>query len=149
MRRRDRIDCASDEIHDLEAVRAYPWLRELRLRVASPHRSAEHALSDLSPLAELHELEVVEVPRSRVADLAPLAGLTGLRQLDLSRTREGRRTSRHDGNAETFYALVSIGHDEGIEVAILMNEADAAAALDTLEAIWKRFRAAAPPKPGG
>ena len=58
MRRRDRIDCASDEIHDLEALRAYPWLRELRLRVASPHGSAEHALSDLSPLAELRELEV-------------------------------------------------------------------------------------------
>ena len=87
MRRRDRIDCASDEIHDLEALRAYPWLRELRLRVASPHGSAEQALSDLSPLAELRELELVEVPRSRVADLAPLAGLTGLRQLDLSRTR--------------------------------------------------------------
>ena len=87
MRRRDRIDCASDEIHDLEALRAYPWLRELRLRVASPHGSAEHALTDLSPLAELRELEVFEVPRSRVADLAPLAGLVGLRQLDLSRTR--------------------------------------------------------------
>jgi Leucine-rich repeat (LRR) protein len=95
MRRRDRIDCASDEIHDLEALRAYTGLRELRLRVASPHGSAEHALSDLSPLAELRELEVVEVPRSRVADLAPLAGLAALRQLDLSRTRRcawrGRR----------------------------------------------------------
>ena len=86
MRRRDRIDCASEEIHDLEALRAYPWLRELRLRVASPHGSAENALTDLSPLAELRELEVFEVPRSRVADLAPLAGLAGLRPLELKRT---------------------------------------------------------------
>jgi hypothetical protein len=60
MRRRDRIDCASEEIHDLEALRACPWLRELRLRVASPHGSAEHTLSDLSPLTALRALEVVE-----------------------------------------------------------------------------------------
>ena len=69
MRRRDRIDCASDEIGDLEALRAYPWLRELRLRLTSPHGSAEHAFSDLEPLRELEALEVLEVSRSRVADL--------------------------------------------------------------------------------
>ena len=83
----ERVDCASDEIRDLEALRDRPGLRELRLRLASPHGSAEHELSDLSPLAELRALEVVEVARSRVADLAPLAGLDALRRLDVSRTR--------------------------------------------------------------
>ena len=87
MRRRDRIDCASDEIGDLEALRAYPWLRELRLTLTNAHGSAEHAFSDLEPLREMQELEVLEVSRSRVADLSPLASLRELRRLDLSRTR--------------------------------------------------------------
>ena len=87
MRCDDRIDCASHEIHDLEALRERPWLRELRIRLENPHGSAEHPLSSLEPLTGLRELEVVEVPRSRVADLAPLAGLGRLRRLDVSRTR--------------------------------------------------------------
>ena len=33
----ERVDCASDEIRDLEALRKRPGLRELRLRLASPH----------------------------------------------------------------------------------------------------------------
>ena len=87
MGRHDRFDHDAGEIHDLEALRARPWLRELRLGPAGPHASAEHPLDDHSPLAELRALEVLEVPRSRVADLSPLAGLAALRRLDVSRTR--------------------------------------------------------------
>ena len=73
----ERVDCASDEIRDLEALRVRPGLRELRLRLASPHSSAEHELSDLSPLAELRALEVVEVARSRVFGPRAAGGARG------------------------------------------------------------------------
>ena len=86
MRRRDSIECASDEIGDLEAC-VRTLAAELRLTLTNPHGSAEHAFSDLEPLRELRALEVLEVSRSRVADLSRLASLRELRRLDLSRTR--------------------------------------------------------------
>lgn len=63
--------------------------------------------------------------------------------------RDGVVTSLHGGSAETFYATVAVCHDDGLEIAILLNSPDAVPANVLLQAIWSRFREAAPPKAGG
>jgi hypothetical protein len=63
--------------------------------------------------------------------------------------RDGHALSAHGGSAETFYAIAAVGHDDPIEVGVMLNDADARAANEIFEAIWNRFRAAAPPKAGG
>src|SRR5204863_9343169 len=80
-----------------------------------------------------------------------LHGLTGAPPMGwmVSRTREGRRVSSHGGSAETFYAIVSISHEEGIEVGVMMNESNPLAAAEIVAAIRQRRREAAPPKAGG
>jgi CubicO group peptidase (beta-lactamase class C family) len=63
--------------------------------------------------------------------------------------RDGATTSSHGGSAETFYAIVLIAHEEGLEVAVMLNSPDAVPAAAIVRAIWERFRAGAPPKPSG
>jgi hypothetical protein len=74
-------------IDDLGPLRALPDLRQLSRYATNPHRTIEHPLRDLSPVADLPGLEVLELARSRVEDLNPLRGLAHLRRLDLSRAR--------------------------------------------------------------
>jgi CubicO group peptidase (beta-lactamase class C family) len=63
--------------------------------------------------------------------------------------RDGETTSAHGGSAETFQAIVMISHEDGLEVAVLVNSPDTVTATALFRAIWNRFRAASPPKPGG
>jgi len=63
--------------------------------------------------------------------------------------RDGATTSSHGGSAETFYATVLIAHEEGLEIAVMLNSPDAVPAAVIVRAIWDRFRAGAPPKPSG
>jgi CubicO group peptidase (beta-lactamase class C family) len=65
------------------------------------------------------------------------------------RKRDGFTTSSHSGSAETFYAIVMVSHDDGLEIAILSNSPDAVPATAIFRAVWNRFRAAAPPPSGG
>jgi CubicO group peptidase (beta-lactamase class C family) len=63
--------------------------------------------------------------------------------------RDGSTMSAHGGSAETFYAIVSIIHDDGLEIAVMLNSPDAVPATAIDRAIWERFRATGPPKPAG
>jgi len=63
--------------------------------------------------------------------------------------RDGAITSAHGGSAETFQAIVMIFHDDGLEVALLINSPDSVTATALFRAIRMRFREAAPPKGGG
>ena len=63
--------------------------------------------------------------------------------------RNGASMSKHEGSAETFYAIAAVDHEAGIEVGVLVNEADPRAAAEMLGAIRDRFRAAGRPPSGG
>jgi CubicO group peptidase (beta-lactamase class C family) len=57
------------------------------------------------------------------------------------RMRDGHAVSQHSGSAETFYAVVMIGHDDGLEVALMLNSPDAVTANALFLRIWNCFRA--------
>jgi hypothetical protein len=63
--------------------------------------------------------------------------------------REGETTSGHGGSAETFQAIVMISHEDGLEVAVLLNSPDSVTSTVLFRAILSRFRAASLPRPGG
>ena len=65
------------------------------------------------------------------------------------RKRDGFTTSVHSGSAETFYAIVLVSHEDGLELAILCNSPDSVPSTAIFRAAWQRFRAAAPPPSGG
>ena len=65
------------------------------------------------------------------------------------RKRDGFTTSSHSGSAETFYAIVMVSHEDGLEIAILVNSPDAVPATALFRAIWSRFRATGRPPSGG
>ena len=65
------------------------------------------------------------------------------------RKRDGFTTSSHSGSAETFYAIVMLSHEDGLEIAILCNSPDAVPATAIFRAVWSRFRATGPPPSGG
>jgi len=65
------------------------------------------------------------------------------------RKRDGVTTSSHSGSAETFYAIVQVVHEDGLEIAVMLNSPDSVPATAIYRAIWERFRAGAPPKPAG
>ena len=144
-----------------------PWGHYLRGARLVPHdpRGDYQGLDVLAPAADVH-LSIRDLGAFLADQARGLAGKRGLllpqtyRRLHgfdgepamgwmASRTSDGRRLSRHDGNAETFYAVALVSPDEAIEIGVLLNAADAAAARDIVAAIRQRFRAAAPPKAGG
>ena len=144
-----------------------PWghyLRGARLVPYDP-RGSYQGLDVLAPAADVH-LSIRDLGAFLADQARGLAGRRGLLKPETyrrlhgfdgepamgwmaSRTRDGRRLSRHDGNAETFYAVALVAPDEAIEIGVLMNAADAAAANEIVAAIWQRFKAAAPPRAGG
>jgi CubicO group peptidase (beta-lactamase class C family) len=63
--------------------------------------------------------------------------------------RDGATMSSHAGSAETFYTIVQVSHEDGLEIAVMLNSPDAVPATAIFRELWQRFRAAAPPKPGG
>jgi len=63
--------------------------------------------------------------------------------------RDGFTTSSHSGSAQTFHAGVQVSHEDGLEIAVMLNSPDSVPATAISRAIWERFRAAAPPKPAG
>jgi len=144
-----------------------PWGHFLRGARLVPHdpRGSYQGLDVLAPAADVH-LSIRDLGAFLADQGRGLAGKRGLLKPETyrrlhgfgdepamgwmaSRTRDGRRMSRHDGNAETFYAVALVAPDEAIEIGVLLNAADAAAANGIVAAIWQRFRAAAPPKSGG
>src|SRR5258708_23502931 len=144
-----------------------PWGHYLRGARRMPHdpRGAYEVIDVLAPATDVH-LSIRDLGAFLADQAQGLAGRRGLlapqtyRRLHgfegepamgwmASRTRDGHRMSRHDGNAETFYAVAMVAPDEAIEIGVLMNAADAAAANDIVAAIWQRFREAVPPKAGG
>ena len=144
-----------------------PWGHYLRGSTRIPHdpRGPYEVFEAIAPAADAHvsirDLGAFLADQARGLAgkrglLRPetyrrLHGLTGAAPLGwmAARTREGRRMSRHGGSAETFYAVVSIAYEDGIEVGILMNDNNPVAAIDIFDAILKRFREAVPPKAGG
>jgi len=144
-----------------------PWGHYLRGATRMPHdpRGPYEVEPALAPAVDVH-LSITDLGRFLADQARGLAGRPGLlrpetyRRLHaltgappmgwmVSRTREGRRVSSHGGSAETFYAIISIGHEDGIEVAVMTNENNPVAAAEIVAAIWQRFREAAPPKAGG
>ena len=144
-----------------------PWGHELRGARYAPHdpRGSYEVVDVLAPATDVHlsirDLGAFLADQARGLNglrglLAPqtyrrMHGFTGEPALGwmASRTKEGRRLSRHDGNAEIFYAVALVAFDEELEIGILLNAADAATANGILAATWNRFRAAVPPKAGG
>lgn len=144
-----------------------PWGHYLRGALNMPHdpRGPYEVMDVLAPAADVH-LSIRDLGAFLADQARGLAGRRGLlapetyRRLHgftgepamgwmASRARDGARMSRHDGNAETFYAVAMVAADDAVEIGVLMNAADAAAANDIVAAIWRRLRAAAPPKAGG
>ncbi len=144
-----------------------PWGHYLRGARYMPHdpRGSFEGLDVLAPAADVH-LSIRDLGAFLADQARGLVGKRGLlmpetyRRLHgftgepamgwmASRARDGARLSRHDGNAETFYAVAIVAPDDAIEIGVLLNAADAAAANEIVAAIWQRFRAAAPPKAGG
>jgi CubicO group peptidase (beta-lactamase class C family) len=144
-----------------------PWGHYLRGARRVPHdpRGPYEVTDMLAPAADVH-LSIRDLGAFLADQARGLAGKRGLLAAETyrrlhglggappmgwmaSRTRDGRQHSRHDGSAETFYAVALVAIDDGIEIGVLMNEADPAAANDIVAAIRSRFTAAAPPKAGG
>lgn len=65
------------------------------------------------------------------------------------RKRDGVTTSSHSGSAETFYAIVQVVREDGLEIAVMINSPDSVPATAIYRAIWERFRATGPPRPSG
>jgi hypothetical protein len=144
-----------------------PWGHYLRGALKVPHdpRGAYEVAEVLAPAADIH-LSIRDLG-AYVADQARgLDGKPGLLKRETYRRmhgmvdgmalgwmvvapRKGAAMSKHEGSAETFYAIAAVGHDDRIEVGVLLNEADPRAAAEILASIWSRFRAAVPPKAGG
>jgi len=144
-----------------------PWGHHLRGALKVPHdpRGPYEVAEVLAPAAGMH-LSIRDLGAYLADQARGLAGRPGLLKPETYRrmhgsgdgpplgwmviaTSKGPAISRHEGNAETFYAIAAIVHAEAMEVGILLNEADPRAATEILAAILARFRAAGPPPSGG
>ena len=144
-----------------------PWGHYLRGASKMPHdpRAAYEVAPALAPAADIHvsirDLGAYLADQARGLDgaaalLKPetyrrMHGYVDGMPLGWMRVapRKGATLSKHEGSAETFYAIAALSHDDGIEVGVLMNEADPGAAAQILATILARFRAAGPRPSGG
>jgi D-alanyl-D-alanine carboxypeptidase len=136
-----------------------PWGHYLRGALKVPHdpRGLYEVAAVLAPAADVH-VSIRDLGAYLADQARGLAGKPGLLKPETYRRmhglvdgmplgwmvvapRKGASMSKHEGSAETFYAIAAVGHEDGIEVGVLLNEADPLAAAQMLAVIWDRFRA--------
>jgi CubicO group peptidase (beta-lactamase class C family) len=144
-----------------------PWGHYLRGALKVPHdpRGAYEVAPALAPAADIH-LSIRDLGAFLADQARGLEGKPALLKPESYRrmhgladgvalgwmvvpTRSGAPMSRHEGSAETFYSIAAVSRGDGLEVGVLLNEADPRAAADILATIWTRFRAAGPRPSGG
>jgi CubicO group peptidase (beta-lactamase class C family) len=135
-----------------------PWGHHLRGARREPHdpRGAYEVGAVIAPAADIH-LSIGDLGRFLADQARGLAGKPALLKAETyrrmhamdggeplgwmrRRTRDGHAMSAHDGSAETFYAIVAVGHEDAIEVGVMLNDPDWRAANALFAAIWERFR---------
>jgi D-alanyl-D-alanine carboxypeptidase len=144
-----------------------PWGHYLRGALKVPHdpRGAYEVAPALAPAADIHlsirDLGAYLADQARGLDGKPsllkpgtyrrMHGLVDAMPLGwmVVPTREGAPMSKHEGSAETFHAVAAVDRADGLEVGVLLNEADPQAAADILASILDRFREAGPRPSGG
>jgi CubicO group peptidase (beta-lactamase class C family) len=144
-----------------------PWGHYLRGAVKVPHdpRGTYEVAQVLAPAADVH-LSIRDLGAYLADQARGLAGKPALLKPESYRrmhglvdkvplgwmvvtVRKGASISKHEGSAETFYAIAAVGHEDALEVGVLLNEADPRAAAEVFATIWARFRAAGRPPSGG
>ena len=137
-----------------------PWGH--RLRGATPVPQDPHGAYEvnpaLAPAADAH-MSVIDLGRFLDDQARGLAGGHALLRTETYRrmhsegigwmARATPPVSEHEGSAETFFAIAAIGRDDGLTLALVLNDADAVAANELARAIFARFREAAPRRGGG
>ena len=134
--------------HRLQAGRPVPQ---------DPHGTYEVSAA-LAPAADAH-MSVLDLGRFLDDQARGLAGERALLRPETYRrmhseglgwmVRAAPPVSEHEGSAETFFAVVAIARDDGLTLALVLNDADAVAANRLARAIFARFREAVPRRGGG